>query len=779
MASAGNTPIQLYYSSTSGNTPAAANLILGELALNTSDGALYYKTTGGNVQVLATNVALSLVNSAFSTANAAFTVANNANAIYASGGTIAGPVNITNTTGSATYQSGALVVTGGVGIGQNLNVFGNTIISGSLTVTGPQIITSTTTTSYQNPYIILHNPATGYLLSDDGSDVGIEFDYYSSTSLAPRVVLSGSANGSVATLNVSDSSYFSPNSTVIISGVVPSNFNGSFNVLSASPGQFTYALAYTGTVNTSGQLGTVYRITQANVTGGSTVTGSKISTVTFTPSITIPVGATVSIFGCTPAGYNGTWTVTASSAGSISYHNNSNLGNITVNGYIILDNRRGFFGRSDDTGAFEFYKTGTWSTANSFEGIYGTLKASRFWANPSQGSPASDILNGFFTIQNDSIYDTTSTANVVNPQVAMANLGIITISSVNTNVTYSGAGTLRIQGPPVAGNNVNFGSGNIYSIQVDSGDSYFGGNVVIDGNTSHALIFADGTQQTTNSVPYAYSVAGYNTANSAASFANGAFLVANSASSNTITLQGIELAQNANITSAQSFANGAFVTANSAASFANGAYVTANSAASFANGAFVTANSAASFANGAFLVANSAASFANGAFTLANSEPKGTSAASFANGAFLVANSAASFANGAFVTANSAASFANGAFVTANSAYSYANNLNIISNTLTTSTTTANQVAMLYSSTTYRSAKVFVQITSGTSYQSSEILVLHDGTNTYMTQYADIYTAGTALGSFDSAISGGYLQLLFTPTNATTTVKLSTTLIPV
>jgi hypothetical protein len=576
--------------------------------------------------------------------------------------------------------------------------------------------------------------------------------------LAPRVVLSGSANGSVATLNVSDSSYFKPNTTVIISGVVPSNFNGSFNVLSASPGQFTYALAYTGTVNTSGQLGTMYRITQVNVTGGSTVNGSKISTVTFTPSITIPVGATVSIFGCTPAGYNGAWTVTASSAGSISYNNNSNLGNITVDGYIVIDNRRGFFGRSDASGAFEFYRTGTWSTANSFEGIYGTLKASRFWANPSQGSPASDILNGFFTIQNELIYDTTSTANVVNPQVAMANLGIVTISSVNTNVTYSGAGTLRIQGPPVAGNNVNLGT-QVYSIQVDTGDSYFGGNVIIDGNTSHALIFADGTQQTTNSVPYAYSVAGYNTANSAALFANGAFLVANSASSNTITIQGVDLAQNANITSAQSFANGAFLAANSASSFANGAFLAANSGASFANGAFLVANSAASFANGAFVTANSAASFANGAF--------------------VTANSGASFANGAFVTANSGASFANGAFLVANSAYSYANNLNIISNTLTTSTTTANQVAMLYSSTTYRSAKVFVQITSGTSYQSSEILVLHDGTNTYMTQYADIYTAGTALGSFDSAISGGYLQLLFTPTNATTTVKLSTTLIPV
>jgi hypothetical protein len=77
---------------------------------------------------------------------------------------------------------------------------------------------------------------------------------------------------------------------------------------------------------------------------------------------------------------------------------------------------------------------------------------------------------------------------------------------------------------------------------------------------------------------------------SAQLFANSAFLVANSASSNTIITQGVDTTQNTNISSAQSFANGAFVVANSAASFANGAFVTANSAALFANGAFSKAN---------------------------------------------------------------------------------------------------------------------------------------------------------------------------------------------
>ena len=48
-----------------------------------------------------------------------------------------------------------------------------------------------------------------------------------------------------------------------------------------------------------------------------------------------------------------------------------------------------------------------------------------------------------------------------------------------------------------------------------------------------------------------------------------------------------------------------------ASSFANGAFVTANSAASFANGAFGAANSGASFANAAFAHANAAYAAAN------------------------------------------------------------------------------------------------------------------------------------------------------------------------
>jgi hypothetical protein len=52
MAQTGFTPIQLYYSSTTTNVPLAANLANGELAINITDGKLFYKDNSAAVQVI-------------------------------------------------------------------------------------------------------------------------------------------------------------------------------------------------------------------------------------------------------------------------------------------------------------------------------------------------------------------------------------------------------------------------------------------------------------------------------------------------------------------------------------------------------------------------------------------------------------------------------------------------------------------------------------------------------------------------------------------------------
>ena len=57
MAQTGYTPIQLYYSTTAAAAPTAGNLNNGELAINITDGKLYYKDNGGVVQLLASKSA--------------------------------------------------------------------------------------------------------------------------------------------------------------------------------------------------------------------------------------------------------------------------------------------------------------------------------------------------------------------------------------------------------------------------------------------------------------------------------------------------------------------------------------------------------------------------------------------------------------------------------------------------------------------------------------------------------------------------------------------------
>lgn len=52
MAATGYTPISLYYSTTASAAPTNTNLVNGELAINITDGKLFYKDNSNNVQVI-------------------------------------------------------------------------------------------------------------------------------------------------------------------------------------------------------------------------------------------------------------------------------------------------------------------------------------------------------------------------------------------------------------------------------------------------------------------------------------------------------------------------------------------------------------------------------------------------------------------------------------------------------------------------------------------------------------------------------------------------------
>ena len=77
--------------------------------------------------------------------------------------------------------------------------------------------------------------------------------------------------------------------------------------------------------------------------------------------------------------------------------------------------------------------------------------------------------------------------------------------------------------------------------------------------------------------------------------------------------------------------------------------------------------------------------------------------------------------------------------------------------------------------TTFRTVKYLVQVSQGSiNYQSAELLVMHNGTDTFMTEYGDIWTGTSPLGMFSAGIAAGTMTLSFTPTTtATYTVNMS------
>jgi hypothetical protein len=97
---------------------------------------------------------------------------------------------------------------------------------------------------------------------------------------------------------------------------------------------------------------------------------------------------------------------------------------------------------------------------------------------------------------------------------------------------------------------------------------------------------------------------------------------------------------------------------------------------------------------------------------------------------------------------------------------------------LTTSVNTADQVLHSLPHAEFKTAKYVVQCISGSDLQAQELLLIHDGTNVYMTEYSQVLGASnTQITTFDARISGSSLELLVSPVNSITTYVASCTAI--
>lgn len=120
MAQTGYTPIQLYYSTTASTVPLPGDLANGELAINITDGKLYYKDNGGTVQLLASNAATTNVSSIDFGSTGLTPATATTGAV-----TVAGTLSVANGgTGQTTYTNGQLLIG---------NTTGNTLTKATLT----------------------------------------------------------------------------------------------------------------------------------------------------------------------------------------------------------------------------------------------------------------------------------------------------------------------------------------------------------------------------------------------------------------------------------------------------------------------------------------------------------------------------------------------------------------------------------------------------------------------------------------------------------------------
>ena len=98
-------------------------------------------------------------------------------------------------------------------------------------------------------------------------------------------------------------------------------------------------------------------------------------------------------------------------------------------------------------------------------------------------------------------------------------------------------------------------------------------------------------------------------------------------------------------------------------------------------------------------------------------------------------------------------------------------NYNINSINVQTSNTDL-QIVDYFDMSSYRTAEYVISLknNAANAYQTSKLLLIHDGGDSYVTEYGVIST-NTSLGSFSANANSTHCRLLFTPTASNTQVK--------
>ena len=709
-------------------------------------------------------------------------------------------ISITNTAQSLSTNSGnALYVAGGIGANSGYfgtiqttgaGTFGGPVtFGGNVTFNGSATYVYSTQTAYTDNILELHVPPGGVYSqwqSTDGKDIGFRFHYYTNSTDTNAALVLAQDSGALEWYNTGAESTLSQFTSATY-GTFKTGSIVLTNNSATSGASTTGALQVAGGAYFGANVYVNGTVTATNFVGTITGTASLATSLTGGNAGYIPIQSAAGTTSFIPGG----------TAGYVLQYQTANTATWVSTTTLVVGNANALLNAPTSTNA-NYYLTFVGANTASYQ-TQGTV--STVYVNPSNGYLYATQFNGsgagLTNVPNSALTSATITVSAGNTAIGVSgspvslggtvtvtNLGVASFSGGTTGLTPATATT----GSVVLAGTLSLASGGTSATLVASpGSVVYGtasamafntagsaGNLLVSGGTSAPVFtstssirvgFADTSSNAVNLIGGATGGIPYQTGAGATNFigigTNGYVLTSNGTTATwvnptsfiatTATDVGGGLAGQIPIQSAPGITT--FISTGTVGQLLQ---MTSVTTASFISTATLQVGVATTATN----VNGGSVSATTGVFSGVTTVTNTSAVSSTNTGALQVAGGVG-IGGGLYVGGIS--TFTN-TVVTSNVPIVY----NQTGVAVDTSAVTIDTFAIA----TYRSAKYILTIsnTGNTAYQSTEVLVIHDGTTPFL-QDVSVFTGAAPIMTFTVIPSGGNILLQGTGTAAGNTVK--------